>query len=396
MILILVVYFLFNRGAVLGLSFPVHPTTWSCLPIVMIALSMIKKSNSGLIASSILLMSCKEEFPFATLFLGLCLLFVNKNKISGYTITLMSIGWLIFIFWGRTLIWTGDTIGYGKDLLNSFFANPITKIFGSFTGKGGQRFVEWLLPLFIIMFPLAIKDKPNIIHSNKFIKIKTSLIYTYLRNFDYTFIIMILPILAIRIITGSSNYWEHHYVAPLSALLGGFIITNYNRFHVSKKKVIIFVTILLLLNAEDLLKIPNVKSDIAIKKVPLAEMIDRRSDLKKAADIASTFEDDEVFTMVNLANLLHRNKYVFFASGVFLNYKNLKDSDSSKYQILFVEKKPLGNIYNKNHQYFRQLIVKWQTEGEILMETDKLFLGRKKREDDPLSFLDLEKNGIIK
>lgn len=69
----------FSRGVLSALSYGVHPTTWSLLPIFFLINSICDKKDNHIIFWSIILCLFKEVFPFSIFALGLFYI-INKEK----------------------------------------------------------------------------------------------------------------------------------------------------------------------------------------------------------------------------------------------------------------------------------------------------------------------------
>ena len=116
---------LWNRGIIHAVGYPLHPTTWSMLPITLMVLAIKEKREKLFWISTLSLLLFKEIFPVATLGLSLGFL-ATKNHRKGVILLGISLLFCCFNFYGRTLLLEGEAVSYAAN-----FLKPWTDHFGT-------------------------------------------------------------------------------------------------------------------------------------------------------------------------------------------------------------------------------------------------------------------------
>lgn len=188
-----ITYLLFNRGMLSALSYPVHPTTWAAFFMVLAGAILLRGRLVWLPATAVLLMACKEEFPFVVLVLGLGVLVQGRRR-WGSALAILALAWIAGVFLLRPAL-LGPTQEYASRILKPMVEAPLTTLLNRLTTLGeAKRFGQTLFPLVPLLYALwRGRIAPN-----------------------WIFLAAGLPLLAIRLIAGA---WNFHYLAPVAPLL---------------------------------------------------------------------------------------------------------------------------------------------------------------------------------
>jgi hypothetical protein len=199
-LIFLISYIWFNKGAQEALHYPGHPTTWTVLPLTLMGFFSITRNTRGLFWSTLLLFTFKEEFPFIGVMLTGYWIWQKEKKyaISMGSITLL---WLMGVFFLRPLISEG-IINQHSSTVFDVVKNPLI-LFERYTW--GE--IKHLFKVFIPLAPLF------------FMNLKQS--QNWKSSLNWACFFAIVPIFAIRFISGK---WGFHYTAPFATLLAFLFI----------------------------------------------------------------------------------------------------------------------------------------------------------------------------
>lgn len=104
-----------NKPVLIALRFPVHPSTWTVLPVILLGYFLIQKNYLGVFLVSLGLISVKESYPFAMFMLSFFyLLQKDVKKFLGLFLT--SLVCYVLIYKIRPIM-LGPVMNYGKDLV---------------------------------------------------------------------------------------------------------------------------------------------------------------------------------------------------------------------------------------------------------------------------------------
>jgi uncharacterized membrane protein len=136
---------LFARPVVRAIGFPVHPSTWSVLPLSLLAVSVMLDRKKWIFASLTLLFLFREEFPFLGIVLGVVFCSMRRWRF-GILILAWSSVWGVFDFVLRPMM-VGPTEGYGAGLIRSMLTQPGTILRSYLDPMLLRRLFEYVLPL---------------------------------------------------------------------------------------------------------------------------------------------------------------------------------------------------------------------------------------------------------
>lgn len=323
-----ITFLLFNRGIASALSFPVHPTTWASCFVVIAGVSVIQRRWAWLIVASILLMACKEEFPFVVLMIGIGLMCQKQFRVGGILV-LLAVSWMVFAFGVRPWLF-GNTHNYASRVLSPLFESPLEAIGGRLARiKEMKRLFQCALPLIPVAYWL----------------------YRKRAGCNWIMPVAVLPLLAIRFL---DEAWKFHYLAPVAPFF------------------------LLALMGKDIAKLPRRVASLGMvltillsgsaigKAVAVYGHIDelwsaRRAAIEEARTYMLEHASGNAIVEGNLSPLLARRANVFQIGGVQL---------SQPYRFLLVEKPPLGDPWPLSHDDVSLMIDVWRKQPDTTILTD--------------------------
>lgn len=220
----------FSRGLIGGLVFPLHPVTWSMLPLLFLVYFLKEKNHKGVVFISLFLCFFKEIYPICIFFLSFYFL-LTKDKKTFLKLLGISSVFLIFIFLIRPRI-MGPIHPYASLILEPIFKDPLTGLMGLFKHLKYKEFFELFYPFFIPIFWVI---KNEIWNKEE----KTS-------HFFIPVLFFILPLLGVHFISNMIHNWNG---VPFAAtLIGVTIFSGFPQFLMKHKKLAAFCTLLFILS----------------------------------------------------------------------------------------------------------------------------------------------------
>ena len=145
--LISICLIIFSRGLFSALDYPVHPTTWSALPIAFLIYSMIQRKPKEVFLYALVLCLFKESYPFSLLALTPYFFLMNERKLGAYCL-ISSLLLLVSIFIFRPML-LGESYNHtaaaSRSLIDIFIGFPYLD------------YLKIIYPLFIPAFLLRKK-----------------------------------------------------------------------------------------------------------------------------------------------------------------------------------------------------------------------------------------------
>ncbi len=183
-----ILFFLISQKAIwYALLFPIHPTTWAMLPMLLLTISITKENQFSIFLSSLFLLSFREEFIFPIFALSFFYLLTKKLKLFS-ALFFTSLLWGFFVFKGRSFLW-GETISYGSQLLTPFLHSPLSAI-KDLLQKTNMAIFQLFFPFLFFL----LKNSKDLFRSSH----------------TLAFLFLFAPLLLIRFL---SWQWGFHYSA---------------------------------------------------------------------------------------------------------------------------------------------------------------------------------------
>ncbi len=316
-----ITYLLFNRGIISALGFPVHPTTWASLFFVIIGVGIYAKKWVWVFMASILLMACKEEFPFAVLMLGVGLAFRKQYRVGGGLLVLAAL-WLIIAFWLRPLF-LGNTHGYASRVLTPLVEAPVATLWDRVCClKEAKRLFQCIVPLIPAAYWLCVNRVQP----------------------DWVMLMAVAPLLAIRFVDGA---WQFHYLAPVAPFL---VLAVWRRTlpAIPRGYAVLSIVVTIISLGGPLSKNFAVYADVG-------RLFDERShSIKQARAHLMVHRNGKALVEGNLVPLLAVRDYVFQVGGV---------QQELSCRFLLVEKPPNGDPWPILHSDVDRIISEWRSDS---------------------------------
>ncbi|RJS20282.1 hypothetical protein DRW03_20965 [Corallococcus sp. H22C18031201] len=335
---------LLNTSIVEALVFPIHPTTWSVLPCVLLAVAYHLRKSGVMLLALVLLFACKEEFPLAGLMLALGLWWRGERRLA-LSVFALSAAWLLFVMVVRPW-WWGPTVDYRGRLLPAPGQDWLAYLH--------SRFAPWHLrrmgTLLLLFVPLGVwawreQWKP-----------------------DVPWLLMLLPLVAIRV---AAMAWREHYGAPVLAL-GVLALLPLVRTRRPPAWVLVSTAVLLIttneVNFRDGLR--TLTHPESFPRVCPADAL-RLASVRRGLDVLASRSEGRALLGGNLvADLVTRDE-VYAVGGP-------QAEGSLVYDWVLVEKPPAGNILPVTPERMAALIALWRGEpgAEVLIDDAHVFLAR--------------------
>ncbi|MBF0206015.1 MAG: hypothetical protein HQK53_03920 [Oligoflexia bacterium] len=228
--LLLLLLIIFCKGLLLGITFPIHTTTWSMLPVAILVFSIYKKRPLLILSTAFFLCAFREEFPFTifTLALYYCGMAagaaarhgrgqVQVRGVYGWwfsiSLLIISLLWIVFDFVLRPW-WLGPTEKYGSGLLSGLFFSPFSTV------ANALSMFNW--GAFSIYYPFIIPLGWLVLA-----RMRAGMRSQQDYQQDIAVVFFLLPLLLIRFLSG--QYAFHYSVPVVSALLMMLIINGFPR-----------------------------------------------------------------------------------------------------------------------------------------------------------------------
>src|SRR5690606_33998819 len=139
-----------------GFAYPIHPTTWTVLPALVLAFAIQNKKDNLAISAAIFLNFFKELYPFGSL--GLAGFFLIQRKyLKASLLFIISCLHLYLVVIVRPKI-IGDSVSYGDNFYGGLLREPITYLLNSLQNFDYIRFLKSFYPFFIPLF-LIVKNE---------------------------------------------------------------------------------------------------------------------------------------------------------------------------------------------------------------------------------------------
>ena len=216
-------FLVFSRGILSGLTFPIHPTTWSILPLTVLIYFICRKSKLGVALSLITLQFFKEIFPIMGL--GLAFFYLISRQIKFFFITLsISVGQLLFFFLVRPIFFK-DPVPYNGGFISRLIDDHLFYVFNqliSFDYPWKQ-----VLPYLILYF---ITVGVNHRSFRSFFKSSELAVFCYMT-----------PVVGLHILSGL--VYHQHYVVLVVPFIALFIFGGALEKVASNKKLIAIAVI---------------------------------------------------------------------------------------------------------------------------------------------------------
>ncbi|NVJ23895.1 MULTISPECIES: DUF2079 domain-containing protein [Myxococcus] len=335
---------LLSPSAVEALRFPIHPTTWSALPLVLTGLAFHLRRKGLLLVSLILLLACKEEFAFGGLMLTVALLLRGERRLA-VGVGALSLVWLAGVYGLRPWL-MGPTEDYGVRLklgldegLLHYLSLRLAPVHLSRIGT-----------LFVLLLPLSVWAWRERLRP------------------DWAWLMVLLPMLGIRFL---GMAWRFHYgVSLMAAALMGFVpILRARR---PPAWVLVCTGLILLISNEPnfrKLTLTLVSSRTYPGQCPGAP--DRLASISRGVDVLAQHSEGMALLGSNFVSLLAGRNEIYAVGGP-------QPDDGRVYEWVLVEKPPHGDVWPLTAERVKELIDEWRADAgtHIIIDDANVFMAR--------------------
>lgn len=361
---------LFSTGTLAAMAFPIHPTAWSVLPVMLLCWAIAKDRFALSLVALNLLFACKEEFIFVG-FMYLAILAWRRQWPRAALVGLLTLCWAIFVFYIRYKVFPGPFVDYGGSIVSGFFTDPLGMLQRAFgVRKVGQNILLLFAP-FIFLAAIGIRKGGRL---------------------RYEFLLLAIPPVALRVLGG---VWSMQYLPPVIGFFASAILFSFSSQKWPRWVPGVLAFFLVAVNAEALVK--NVRLDVPfLRTLTTAEKFQR----KAALDDMRRYIEARPGNVVAQANLVpnlvkHEGVYQFRrllsdpratmalrreGSSNFLHHAPYTRIALPGYRFLFLEKPPFGNDYDVGYEFIDAMIqatrekapqwVRMENRWAILFEGD--------------------------
>lgn len=218
-------FWLFSDGILEGIRYSLHPTTWSVLPILLLAWALKRSNFTAALLIGNILCCFKEYFPFCLFNLGMLLFFSARTRRVSFGFIVTSLSWIIFDFYLRPKLFDGFH-DHGRILLNGIQDAPLQFILLKFTKIDWKGIVFSAFPTVLTFFIVYIQEQN--------------------RKWIHHLMAFIAPVFMIQFLHGNFGI---HYGAPMHASLLSVIAVSDGKwlgdFKAIKKPIQVFIWITL-------------------------------------------------------------------------------------------------------------------------------------------------------
>ncbi|MFP2909741.1 DUF2079 domain-containing protein [Pyxidicoccus sp. 3LFB2] len=341
---------LLSPSAVDAVMFPIHPTTWSMLPFILLGLAFHFRKDALLVGSLVLLFACKEEFPYVGIMLALALWLRGDRRLA-VGVLVLSVAWLAFVIGVRPKF--GPVVDYGERLKRGLQAGFVPFLVERLSPRHLSRVGTFLL----LLLPLGIWAWRERLRP------------------DWKWLLVLLPMLGIRFL---GMAWRHQYGAPLIAAV---VVALVPLLFARRLPAWVLATTGLLLvttNESNLRQLVRTLASPSTYPPMCPGNPDRLASVNRAVEFLATHREGKALLGGNLVTPLASRDEVYAVGG--------PQSDLQLvYDWVLVEKPPLGNIQPVPPEYVGALVARWRTQegAEIIIDDAHVFLARGRFTDSP-------------
>ena len=149
---------LFSAGTVDAVVYPVHPTTWTLFPAMLLAAAWVRRSDPVLLVALALLFACKEEHVFCGPFIAYGLWSTGRTR-AAWGALVLTLLWGTFVFVLRPVL-LGPSIPYLELTLLAVRDDPRAALIASARAPELRRLGTLLVPFIPLAVWAAVAYRP--------------------------------------------------------------------------------------------------------------------------------------------------------------------------------------------------------------------------------------------
>jgi uncharacterized membrane protein len=135
---------LFSAGTVDAVLFPVHPTTWTLFPAMLLAAAWVRRSDAVVLVALALLFACKEEHVLCGPFVAYALWTTGRSR-AAWGALVLTVVWGTFVFVLRPML-LGPAVPYLEQTLLALRREPGAALITSARATEFRRLGTLLVP----------------------------------------------------------------------------------------------------------------------------------------------------------------------------------------------------------------------------------------------------------
>lgn len=329
-----------HPGVTQALGFPFHPTAWAMAPMALLLAALILERWTLAVFSLVLLLACKEEFPFVGLALS-PVLFLRAPRKVAWAFVSISAAWGLFALVLRPRL-LGEVMPYAslpfrglEDGLAAFFSTRLTR--SALNGMGD------LLVAFVPLLLWLGWERWK----------KRAVPCTWL-------FAALVPMLGIRFLAAA---WRDHYGAVVVAA-AVFAFAAVVQTRVVPWLVVLSTSLLVMLNGESLLK-RDVKAYSGAQgwaaSTGCVDPLGRAAALRAAVDRVRGLPGP-LFVSGNLLPWLAERDDVYAFGG--------PQSESLVPRVVLIERPPCGDTWASSLEEREALYAAWRSRDDLTVLSD--------------------------
>ena len=346
--LMLTALWFFCSGMAVAFRYPIHPTTWSALPLLLLANEL--KANRFVRILLLLNILClfKEYYPICFVSFGVYLLLRIRLK---HSLIVLANGclwiWVDFVLRPRLL---PDFHGHGNALLSELLVHPGTMLLNSFLKYDWLGSVIALFPL-LLALPLYWRHEKN-------------------KEWWWSFTAFMTPVFGIQFLFGNIGF---QYGAPISAFFLSILIVSRSEWCFSKDLLTIWVRRIMLVSAiwltgDYLLSVGNV---FIPKENHCRFSVEKWNEFgNMAIRIKDEPKESRILATGGLVPVLMMPDRQIYQYGI---WSKIQES----YDLIAIGRNNTSDLYPFGADYFEKVILFCKPMAkEVLLDTPNLFLAR--------------------
>ena len=206
-----------------GLLYPIHPTTWACLPFFWLTYFIVKKKPLHIALTVPILCLFKESYAFAVFPLGVFYLFRKEYKL-GASVCSVALFFILFeLFFREALL--GPIHGHGDGLLEPMIHRPIKFLMDIVADFNAMQFLKMFYPFFFcFLFYIKYEQKRKMVFINSTLPVS----------------LFFFPLLFLQIVR---NDIHHHYGPQFGGILFGLMVSLDMLRAFSKKMFMLLIVV---------------------------------------------------------------------------------------------------------------------------------------------------------
>ena len=328
-----------TKAFLTGLNYPIHPSTWSIIPIFLMGHYYSKNSHRGFILSAFALCFFREVFPLTLIFMSLG--FFKQKKYRYFIGIFFPACFLAFMIYFFRPMFMGPVVSYGGMVLKQLFNHPIETILNI-----------KLMPIIKVSYPFIIpfyfiikKDKREIFANPLFL--------------------LWLPLMGLHILTNKvhSQYGAFLF-APLWTIL---IFSPYFKDFLENKKAVVLTMILFIASSLGTYTKDFKLAYLGQSKKCILSKEKTQAMNKLIGQINMISEEQTVLATGGIIPLILKPKMKVFQAGLF-------SRRLAYYDYLLFEKNGSGDIFPFSNLDIKKTINECQYD--IIENNDFYFLAK--------------------